>query len=191
MKKIIVVFLVIAISHFNALAKYYIKDWGFDTCSSTDCYWAWAEIWDDNGTNNTSDERFVGKVERLICGVSISQRIYAPDNYVNDASTLDFHSEYDVITNEYLKNLSVPGHRAIAFYPNQLKSGEQVNIVGTENNDFPLLIQALNVNTSKTYEFRITEPTFLIPSNFEKGNFFIDIKDKDDHSLVKGHIVIE
>jgi hypothetical protein len=199
MKSINLIYFVIGIMMLPIMsyAGYYIGDWGYRPCCGTGCYWFWADIYDDNGTNTISDDVFVGRARRLICGLSL-QRLPNPNGDVGESLVIEDISKiigntiYDDITYEYLKKMeNTQNLRDFNLYPNPFLRGEWLKIDGTNESDFPLTVTATNLSNQRQLEFTVESSKFTIPDWIENGIYHVIIKNKEGNFLLQTKIVIK
>lgn len=183
--KLVIMFFVSALFQVQLYAKYYISDWGVRPCCGNDSYFVWAEIWDDKGTNNLSDDRYVGTVNRVISGINISANgmITYKENFEEDK--FDYPS--DLKTEE--QDLAIS--QKIMAFPNPLKSGEVIYLKNLPDgvNSFQVVIT--NLSNQQQSRFEMTGNSLKIPDWFPKGIYQIVFHTPDYKIYVEQRLIIE
>lgn len=160
-------------------AKYYIGDWGKRPCCGDGCYWFWADVWDDNGTNSLTDDVFVGSVGRLICGLSSDK------NGTIDTSKILYYDSFNY-PKDNLKELD-----KITVYPNPVKTSENVYLKNLPDGIQWLEVVVINLSNQQKYQFEIREWYLSIPDWMPKGLYQIIIQSPDQRVYLEQRLVIE
>lgn len=179
MKNLIVLIMVFLAG--NLHAKYYIGDWGFEPCCGTNCYWFWADIWDDNGTNNIADDRFVGTARRLSCGISFrADGTVDIDKSLNNESSLEFPEMNDM-----------QGIEKIVLFPNPATTNDLIQIKNLPADVRDLHVTVINLTNQQRYQINLNNNTIAIPDWMPKGLYQIIIQSPDQRVYVEQRLVIE
>lgn len=165
----------------NLHAKYYIGDWGYNPCCGTGCYWFWADIWDDNGTNNIADDRYVGRARRMSCGLS-----FRMDGTVDIDKNLNLDSDL-----EYPKNSELKDPERIILFPNPVKIDEFIFLKNLPDNIMKLTVIITNLSNQNQYQFEIQGNSIKVPNWLQKGLYQVVIQSPDQRVYLQQRLVIE
>ena len=178
MKNTIVLFIVCSISY-SAQAGYYIKNWGIRPIKSElDCYWLWAELWDDNNTSKKSDDSFIGNAETMVCDYNLKLLKNGVDSTGNLFTVRDMSA--------ILKNKKKFSNKI-----NLYKRGEILQISGYLEPIFPIKATAINLSNNQKYEFVIDSNKFIVPNALDIGIYNIEFKNRDGEFMFETTIRIE
>ncbi len=163
-------------------AKYYIGDWGYYPCCGTNCYFFWADIWDDNGTNNISDDIYLGRARRLSCGLTFRLGGTVDiDKILNQDTEIEFPQE----------NNSFEDDR-IFIYPNPIKAGEKIYLKNLDSNSNIILnVKVSNLLNQKQFQFQFNGNSMIVPDWLEKGIYQVVINSSDNTIFIQQRLVVE
>ncbi len=178
MKNAIVLFIACSISY-SAKAGYYIKNWGIKPIKSQpDCYWLWAELWDDNNTSKKSDDSFVGNAETMVCDYNLKLLKNGVDSTGNLFTVRDMSA---IFRNK----------KKLFNKINLYKRGEILEISGYLEPVFPIKATAINLSNNQKYEFSIDSNQFIVPNALDLGMYKIEFTNREGEFILETTIRIE